>query len=500
MATASQQNVHDEFAGLILPDKRLVDRVLKFVTAAAKGPAESLPDMLEDVAGLEGAYRMLSNERVSAQALCQPHKARTIERTREMSSVVVVHDTTDVQTPWADASKVGYLNTGKAGYRAHVSLALGIDSNRPVHPLGVLSLEPVFRPKLSKTKAKKRHSGRETARWKDKESARWERGIESTARALADCPSVIHVMDREADSYVLFSQIQRLEQGFVIRLRTDRSARRVDDADGAHTDDTDDGELDWSTLGKLATEMKGVCVRDVPLSRRGAKRAPASLAAHPPRESRNALLHFSAMNIELRKPKWVADAPASLTLGFVRVWEPNPPEGEEPVEWLLITNEPCETPEEIVRVVDLYRCRWTIEEFFKALKTGCAIEKRQFESREALLNILAIFLPIAVHLLWMRSCARDTPDAPASDVFTPLQLTVLRHRSHRPLSENPTAKEALWVLAGIGGHIPNNGWPGWQVLGRAYVKLLAAVEVWKLATEVATRDARAARAALEAKM
>lgn len=153
-----------------------------------------------------------------------------------------------------------------------------------------------------------------------------------------------------------------------------------------------------------------------------------------------------------------------------------------------VTNEPCETPHEIVRIVDLHRCRWIIEEFFKALKTGCALEKRQFETRDALLNILALFLPIAVHLLWIRSCARDTPDAPATAVLTPLQLTVLRARSHRPLSENPTAREALWVLAGIGGHIPNNGWPGWQVLGRAYVKLLEAVDVWKLATAAAVRQ------------
>jgi hypothetical protein len=476
MQPAPKHDVLDEFAGLILPDKRLIDRVLKFVAAAIKAPAESFPDMLEDVASLEAAYRLLSNDRVTPQALHQPHRARVIERTAEASSVVVVHDTSDVQTPWADPSKVGYLNTGNAGYRAHASLALSIESNRPVRPLGVLSLEPIFRSEPSKSKSKKRPSGADTARWKDKEYARWQRGVEATAQALKECPSVIHVMDREADCYALFSQIQQLEQGFVVRLRTDRRAKQADD--------TDD-DVDWSTLGKLATEMQGVCTREVPLSKRGAKRAPASLETHPPRESRNALLHFSAMKVEVAKPRYAAGVPATMTLGFVRVWEPHPPEGQDAVEWLLITNEPCETPDEIVRVVDLYRCRWIIEEFFKALKTGCALEKRQFESRHALLNILMLFLPIAVHLLWIRTCARDTPDAPATDVFTPIQLTVLRHRSHRRMSDNPTAKEALWALAGIGGHIPNNGWPGWQVLGRAYVKLLEAVEVWKLATAAA---------------
>lgn len=479
MHAVPTQDVLDEFAGLILPDKRLVDRVLKFVAAAAMSPSESLPDMLQDVASLEAAYRLLSNERVTPQALHKPHQARTIERTRQTSNVVVVHDTSDVQTPWAEPSEVGYLSTGKAGYRAHLSLALSLESNRPVRPLGVLSVEPVFRSKFSKAAWRKHPNGVETAHWKDKEYARWHRGVDTSAQALADCPSVIHVMDREADCYALFSQIQQLDQGFVVRLRIDRRAKRADDADD---------DFDWSTLGKLATEMQGVCTREVPLSKRGAKRTPATLKTHPPRESRNALLQFSSMKVEIARSRYASGCPASLTVGFVRVWEPNPPQGEEPVEWLLITNEPCDAPDEIVRIVDLYRCRWIIEEFFKVLKTGCALQQRQFESREALLNLLALFLPIAVHLLWIRSCARDTPDAPATDVFTDLQLTVLSHVSHRRMSANPTAKEALWVLAGLGGHIPNNGWPGWQVLGRAYAKLLDAVNVWKLATVAARRD------------
>ena len=171
----------------------------------------------------------------------------------------------------------------------------------------------------------------------------------------------------------------------------------------------------------------------------------------------------------------------------MRVWEPAPPDGQEPVNWLLITNEPCQTPEQIAQIVDLYRSRWMIEDFFKALKTGCSLEERQLESRHALLNALALLLPIAVHLLWIRTCARDAPDAPATDVFTAEQLTVLRHRSYRRMSENPTAKEALWVLAGIGGHIPNNGWPGWQVLGRAFATFIEAVLVWGLATKAAAR-------------
>jgi hypothetical protein len=224
----------------------------------------------------------------------------------------------------------------------------------------------------------------------------------------------------------------------------------------------------------------------VPLSKRGDKGILARPKTHPPREARCARLQYSAVPIELRKPHNLpATLPQTLSLWMVRAWESSPPDGQKPVEWLLLTTEPCDSAAEIQRVVELYRARWMIEDFFKALKTGCSLEDRQLESRRALLNLLALFLPIAVHLLWMRTCARDTPEVPATEIFTPLQLTVLKHRSHREMPAKPTALQALWVLAGIGGHIANNGWPGWQVLGRAYVKFCDAVIVWQLATRAA---------------
>jgi hypothetical protein len=45
--------------------------------------------------------------------------------------------------------------------------------------------------------------------------------------------------------------------------------------------------------------------------------------------------------------------------------------------------------------VDCYRGRWTIEEYFKALKTGCQYERRQLETAHSLLNALAILAPVA---------------------------------------------------------------------------------------------------------
>jgi hypothetical protein len=473
------QSVIDEFSELVLPDKRLTERVRSFVASAWEAPAASLPKMLQDAAGLEGGYRLLSNERVTFEALQKAHGTRTARRAEEAAAVVVVHDTTDIETAYAEPEEVGYLNTGRTGYRAHISLALCVQPNRPPRPLGVLSAEACFQTRPPGTK-KKPMKAQAMVHSKDKAFLRWERGIEASAEALGDCESVVHVADREADSYSLFCKVLQLGHGCVFRLRNDRSARLTDD------EALDD---EWSLLSTIASELQGTFERTVPLSKRGDKGIVARAKTHPPREARGATLEYSAAAIELRRPRRLPadDFPESLHLSLVRVWEPTPPTGEKGVEWLLLTTETCKTPAEIMRVVDIYRSRWMIEDFFKALKTGCLLEERQLESRHALLNLLALFLPIAVHLLLLRTCARDTPDVPATDVLTPLQLTVLRHLSPRRMPENPTAAQALWALAGLGGHIANNGWPGWQVLGRAFVDLARALRTWELATQAANR-------------
>jgi hypothetical protein len=474
------QNLVDEFSELLLPDPRLTRRVRSFVTSAGKSPAASLPQMLQDAAGLEGAYRLLNNPRVTFKALQESPRSRAAKRALGAADVVVVHDTTDVETPYAEPEEVGYLNTGRSGYRAHVSLALSVEPERPARPLGVLNVEACFSARKPGTQRKpvKRQA---MVHSKDKMYLRWHRGIEASSEALDDCASVVHVADREADSFPLFCKVLQLGDGCVFRLRNDRSARLTDD------EALDD---EWSLLSVIASELQGSFERMVPLSKRGHKGITTRQKTHPPREARGAVLHYSAAAVELKRPRNLPakEYPDSLHLSLLRVWEPSPPPGEKGVEWLLLTTESCDTPAEILRVVDIYRSRWMIEDFFKALKTGCLLEERQFESRHALLNLLALFLPIAVHLLLLRTCARDTPDAPATDVLAPLQLTVLRQLSHRKMPANPTTRQALWALAGLGGHIANNGWPGWQVLGRAFTALAQALRPWELALATKRAD------------
>lgn len=164
--------------------------------------------------------------------------------------------------------------------------------------------------------------------------------------------------------------------------------------------------------------------------------------------------------------------PQSIMVNVVHVVEAEPPDGYPPIDWKLQTTEPIETEEDIKRIVNAYRTRWVIEEFFKALKTGCAFEKRQLESTKTIFNALAVFLPIAWSLFHLRHHARNQTETSADTVLSKLQLMLLRGHPDIKLSTNPTAKEACLAVAQLGGHLKRNGPPGWITLGRGFEELL----------------------------
>jgi len=47
----------------------------------------------------------------------------------------------------------------------------------------------------------------------------------------------------------------------------------------------------------------------------------------------------------------------------VYLQELNPPAGDEPVDWMLLTSEPVTSLPEALVIVEHYRVRWTIEVF-----------------------------------------------------------------------------------------------------------------------------------------
>jgi hypothetical protein len=467
-----------EHLGATLGDERRMRRLLQVVEKMARDPGLSLPKALGSDAAVQGCYRLMNNPEVTFEAVHASHAAATAARAAEAQRVLLLHDTTSCTFRNLDPEELGYLPTGHAGFLLHVGLVLAADEWK--RPLGVIHAETIHRDKKpranrSKEPKKKRKNGSETAGLVDKEYGRWWRGILSSQELLQGV-DVLHIADRESDSYELMAEAVAHGVKFVFRSRTNRRGREAGTTG------------DWSTVREVARACEGMLTRDVPLSRRNGQRAPERSKRHPPRKMRVARLSFSATRVSIPRPEYLPNSlPPSLELSLVYVVEENVPAGEPKVEWLLYTTEPVETAEQVAAIVDAYRARWTIEEFNAALKTGSAYETREFETRHALLNMLALSLPIACELLWLRSRARTTPEAPATEVLTPLQLQVLDHFSSYRLPRRPTANDALLAVAALGGHLRRNGPPGWRVLLAGMASLQSYTAGWQAALARAGR-------------
>jgi hypothetical protein len=461
-----QRAAKTEFEGAPLPDARLRQRLETLVELAGLDPAASIPKMMGTESEREAAYRFLANERVTFDAVLEPHLVRTRERAEAAKVVLAVHDTSTFKLEGSRGHALGHINTGARGFFLHATVAVSDTEQRDC--LGVLRATTLFRESLRKT-TKTSLNGGQYAALENRESDRWWNHVEAVEKDLAGCCEVIHVADCEADSYALLAKMVTAQYRFVTRMARDRRAR------------SDDGP--WSLVSDVANSAEYVAEREVPLSARTSQRPPRTQQRFPSRDARLAKLRFAAMPMRLKRPPYL-DEPysAEIEVNVVRVYEVDAPEGTEPVEWFLLTTEPAATKQDVLAVVDIYRRRWVIEEFFRAVKTGCAYEQRQLETRHAWLTILAITLPLAWRLLQLRHLARSRPDAPATTVLTNTEIDVLKHLHPNKLS-SPTAtiREAISVVAEMGGHIKNNGDPGWLVLHRGISKLQSLAEGVELA-------------------
>jgi hypothetical protein len=441
-----------EYQGAAFGDVRLGRRLETIVGGLSRDPSRSFPTAAGGDSAVEGTYRFLANDEVSAELISAPHFAATAGRAKGQT-VLVAHDTTEFR--FREREGMGRLSGDTTeGFLSHVSLAILPGEERT--PLGVLALYSWARttPARKKRTKSKRTNHIPAAQ---RESQRWWTQVEAAEQQVDGHSSLVHLMDSEADAYPLLCQLNEAKRRFVVRLHVNR---RIDG---------EAGKLD-PTLMLAQTRLR----RAVPLSARPGTRNTTGKGRHAPRTARLAELEVSASDVTLHAPSGTdANFPKTTSLTVVRVFEPNPPEGAVAIEWKLATTEPVTTDEEIAKVVDAYRSRWVIEEFFKALKTGCAFETRQLESYEAITKALAIFTPIACELLLLRATSRHINPRLASTYFRPTLWLILRNHPKLRLTDAATVSDALAAIAQLGGHLKNNGPPGWRVLGRGYDEIIA---------------------------
>lgn len=449
LMTEQARTVAEELGAAELGDARRSRRLAKMAASVAARPEASFPEIAQSESELEAIYRLLSNEHVSPDAILEPHLRASVARAQAEPDALVLHDTTYFVFE-GEREGLGRVHVKDHGFWGHFALAVAPDRRA----LGVVGWKYGTRHGPSKWKGSRRIKG--VAESEPTESLRWSNLI-SDVRTRFGERRVVHVMDREADWFELLQQLVAEDQRFVIRLAHDR---RVESDEAKVVSDL------WPRAQTRAT-------RDVHLSARAEGGSAKKRKTHPGRQARVAQLDIRGVTARLRS----SSSKELLTLNLVHVVEAAPPEGCAPVVWTLVTTESVESEADLLRVVDAYRARWVIEEFFKALKTGCSFEKRQLGSYAALLNALAVFTPVAWSLLRLRDTGRRLPNASPLLVLDAQLLAILVRIARRPLPEAPNARDVMYAVAGLGGHLRRNGDPGWLTLARGFERLLEAARL-----------------------
>ncbi len=117
-----------EYRGAALGDKRRSARLERLASQMAKRPEVSFPEALDE-GQLEGAYRFLTNEAVTVDAMLAPHVSQTVERIGKRAALAV-HDTT-VLSFRVDGKRKGFNQAVSKNrtqqFWTHTTLAVAAD-------------------------------------------------------------------------------------------------------------------------------------------------------------------------------------------------------------------------------------------------------------------------------------------------------------------------------------------------------------------------------------
>jgi hypothetical protein len=358
--------------------------------------------------------------------------------------IVVVQDTSDLVLGGRRARANGYGPVGRGGALGgvllHAALALEVESGAL---LGLVDAKVWNRDRGKVAPRRKRATA-------DKESQRW---LDTTARAgevLATARSITCVSDRESDIYEHLAA-RPSNVHLVVRACQDRLIA---------TQATETSQPLFSFIDSIAEQ--GRFTVEVP--------------AAPGRKARGAELAVRFSPVALRKPVHGARGlPEKVELTAVDVRETSAPtDGSTPVHWRLLTTHAVSSVDEARRIVYLYRLRWTIEEYFRTLKTaGFDIEDADLSDPHAMMNLVAAACIAAVTIMQLVKGRDGAGRRELSDAFDPEDQRILEATCHKlegktARQKNPHPKGSLafaaWVIGRLGGWTAYYGKPGPKVM------------------------------------
>jgi hypothetical protein len=422
--------------------------LVKIADVIHRHPGGTLPHKLHAPKDYKAMDRLMNRPEVTHESVLQAHCQRTLGLMRQADGpVLVLHDTTELDYSGlhsiADLGSIGG-NLGR-GYLCHNSLAYDPTQRRVLGLAHQILHERQVVGRKEGTKRKRERQSRE--------SRLWPRAVTAVGPAPAE-RLWVQVADRGSDTFEHLALHVANGSWFVIRSLGRRKVQPGHDS-----------PLKARSLRKYARSLPIQGSKAVVIGARAKQCeqhatvgiAFAEVLVHPP--------HVRRGEYEKRP----------LRLWLVVVRELQPPQGRQALEWILLTNVPVVNEADAWERAGWYECRWVIEEYHKAQKTGCAIEELQFSSAQALQPMIALLSVVAVTLLNLRDASRDEATAyrPATDYVDRRYVAVLSAWRCQNQKPDMTVREFYLALARLGGHQnrKRDRPPGWVVLWRGWMDL-----------------------------
>jgi hypothetical protein len=439
----AQAWAREQFGPADLGDQRRTRRLARVAARMAADPAASIPGQMEGWAEAKAAYRLLDADGVTFEAIAAPHWRRA--RACGPGLFLVLGDTTELdfgihrQVP--DLAPTG--NGGGYGFHLHAALVVGAEDERIAGLAGALVHYRKPAPEGENTSQRLK---------RDRESDVWGEVIDQVGTPAA-ATRWVHVLDRGADNFDVYCHCRQQQSDWVVRA---------------------------SMLHRKVTAPGGdiTTVRDLGASSPEAGGFTLHLRARPKQPARRARLvvRFTAMTMPVpwNKSRYVRQVAATpVPMWLVVVAEVDCPRGAKPIEWVLYTSLPVPDLEEAMRVISFYEKRWLVEEYFKALKSGCQVTQRQLKTKGRLEALVGLLSVVAVRLLQLKAHARSEPGRPAAEVVPMRYVNLLKLARGLKRTTSLTAGRFYRELAKLGGFLgrKHDGDPGWITIWCGWDKL-----------------------------
>ena len=273
-----------------------------------------------------------------------------------------------------------------------------------------------------------------------KESYKWIEGFEYSKKLLEESTQMTLVGDREADIIELIDRLPDKKTDVVIRSQHNRY---VIDKEGSKR--------------RLIEVLSGSKVQgQMEILVRGKKR-----------KSRKAKLDIKYIAVDLTWPKGKKTTEKNHKDGVpvyvleVREKKHKGYKNEPPLVWRLLTTKQIESIEQALELIDIYKLRWRVEEYFKLLKSDCYdIENTELTKGKSIRKLILYVMKASIKIQQLKAARNGTKDTPLETVFSEEEIKYLNLLN--PKLEGATAKQqnpypnnelayGSWIIARLGG-------------------------------------------------